>query len=248
MKPIIVIPARLAATRLPNKPMADICGKPMIARVIERALETQIKEILVAAGDNEIIEPAIKAGARAILTDPNLPSGTDRVHAALENFDKARDFDIVINLQGDMPTFDPSLITNALAVMEQNPDCDIATLVSPSIDEIEKNDENLVKAILANADNPNGSKCLYFTRTNAPWGDGPVYRHIGLYVYRREALARFVSAKPSILEKREKLEQLRALELGMNIYAGIVQDFPKGVDTSEHLELAREFYKKQGKI
>lgn len=246
MKTIIVIPARLAASRLPDKPLADICGKPMIARVIERALQTGIKDIVVAVGDKEIIEPANAAGAHAILTDPNLPSGTDRIYAALETFDDAKEYDIVINLQGDMPTFEPSLIEKALAVMVQNPDCDIATLVSPSEDAAEKTDENVVKAILANADNENGAQCLYFTRANAPWGDGPVYRHVGLYVYRREALARFVTAPPSSLEKREKLEQLRALEIGMKIYAGIVSDFPKGVDTLDHLEMAREFYRNQG--
>ena len=248
MKPIIVIPARLAASRLPNKPLADICGKPMIARVIERAQASGIKDILVAAGDEEIIAPALEAGAKAVLTDPNLPSGTDRIHAALEIFDKEKSFDIVINLQGDMPTFDAKLITDALRVIENNLDCDIATLVSPSEDENEKNDENLVKAILANAGDKKGSKCLYFTRTNAPWGAGPIYRHVGLYVYRRDSLSCFISAPPSILEKREKLEQLRALEMGMKIYAGVVDEFPKGVDTMAHLELAREFYNKQGKV
>lgn len=246
MKPIIVIPARLAATRLPNKPLADICGKPMIARVIERALASGIDDIVVAAGDEEILVPSIAAGARAVLTDPNLPSGTDRVNAALEIIDSDKQFDIVINLQGDMPTFDPRLINQALDVIVGNPDCDIATLVSPSVDENEKADENVVKAILANSDKINGSKCLYFTRANSPWGDGPIYRHVGLYVYRRAALAKFVNAPPSILEKREKLEQLRALEMGMNIYAGVVDEFPKGVDTGAHLELAREFYKKHG--
>ena len=243
MKPIIIIPARLAATRLPNKPLADICGKPMIARVIERAQLSHIKDILVAAGDAEIIGPSLAQGANAILTDPNLPSGSDRVLAAINEYDQKGEFDIIINLQGDMPTFDPKILEVALDLMAKTPQADIVTLVSPSNDEEEKQDENVVKAIIAFDDNNESGKCLYFTRANSPWGDGPIYRHIGLYIYRRKALEKFVNAKVSKLEKREKLEQLRALEMGMNIYAGIYQEFPKGVDTPIHLEAARQFYK-----
>lgn len=243
MKSIIIIPARLAATRLPNKPLADICGKPMIARVIERAKLSNIKDILVACGDEEIIEPAKNAGASAVLTDPNLPSGSDRVLAALNQYDSKNEFDIIINLQGDMPTFDPAILNVALDLMEKTPDADIVTLVSPSDDEGEKQDPNVVKAIVAFDENAQSGRCLYFTRANAPSGDGPIYRHIGLYVYRRSALEKFVKAPPSTLEKREKLEQLRALEMGLTIYAGIFDEFPKGVDTPIHLEMAREFYK-----
>ena len=243
MKPIIIIPARLAATRLPNKPLADICGKPMIARVIERAKLSNIKDILVACGDKEIIEPAKNAGASAVLTDPNLPSGSDRVLAALNQYDSKNEFDIIINLQGDMPTFDPAILNVALDLMEKTPDADIVTLVSPSDDESEKQDPNVVKAIVAFDENGQSGKCLYFTRANAPSGDGPIYRHIGLYVYRRSALEKFVKAPPSTLEKREKLEQLRALEMGLTIYASVFDEFPKGVDTPIHLEMAREFYK-----
>lgn len=243
MKPIIIIPARLAATRLPNKPLADICGKPMIARVIERAKLSNIKDILVASGDEEIIEPAKNEGAAAVLTDPNLPSGSDRVLAALNQYDSKNEFDIIINLQGDMPTFDPAILNVALDLMEKTPDAHIVTLVSPSDDESEKQDPNVVKAIVAFDENGQSGKCLYFTRANAPSGDGPIYRHIGLYVYRRSALEKFVKAPPSTLEKREKLEQLRALEMGLTIYAGVFDEFPKGVDTPIHLEMAREFYK-----
>lgn len=243
MKPIIIIPARLAATRLPNKPLADICGKPMIARVIERAKLSNIKDILVASGDEEIIKPAKNEGAAAVLTDPALPSGSDRVLAALNQYDSKNEFDIIINLQGDMPTFDPAILNVALELMEKTPDADIVTLVSPSDDESEKQDPNVVKAIVAFDENAKSGKCLYFTRANAPSGNGPIYRHIGLYVYRRSALEKFVKAPPSTLEKREKLEQLRALEMGLNIYAGIFDEFPKGVDTPIHLEMAREFYK-----
>lgn len=240
--PIIVIPARLAATRLPNKPLADIEGKTMIARVVERALLAGIKDVLVAAGDEEILAPAIEAGAYAILTDPELPSGSDRVLAAIKEFDKAGKFNIIINLQGDMPTFDPDIINKALEVIKNHPEADIATLVSPSNDEIEKSDPNVVKAILATPDKASG-QCLYFTRANAPTGEGEIFRHVGIYVYRREALEKFVNAPPSYLEKREKLEQLRALELGQKIFASQIEIFPKGVDTQENLETAREFYR-----
>jgi 3-deoxy-manno-octulosonate cytidylyltransferase (CMP-KDO synthetase) len=246
MKPIIIIPARLAATRLPNKPLADILGKPMIARVIERAKLANIGQILVAAGDKEILPAAFKEGAQAILTDPNLPSGSDRVLAALKEFDSQNEYDIIINLQGDMPTFDPKILIYALEIMQKCPQADIVTLVSPSNDEQEKQDPNVVKAIISFDETGEIGNCLYFTRANAPSGEGPIYRHIGLYIYRRAALEKFVNAKPSPLELREKLEQLRALEMGLKIYAGIYNDFPKGVDTQSHLELAREFYKQLG--
>ncbi len=216
----------------------------MIARVIERATKSNVKDVLVAAGDAEIVETAHLFGANAILTDPDLPSGSDRIWAAICEFDKNQKFDTIINLQGDMPTFDPSIIDIALEVLAKNPNADIVTLVSPSEDLVEKNDPNLVKAIVSWQNSQTG-KCLYFTRANAPSGEGPIYRHVGLYIYRRAALEKFVNSAPSPLETREKLEQLRALELGMSIYCGIVEDFPKGVDTLEHLELAREFYRKQ---
>lgn len=244
MKPIIVIPARLAATRLPNKPILDIEGMPMIARVIERAKLSSVKDVLVAAGDDEIVRVANQFGANAVLTDPDLPSGSDRIWAAICEFDKTNDFDVIINLQGDMPTFDPAIIDIALDVLKQNPDTDIVTLVSPSNDENEKLDPNIVKAIVSWKSEKTGN-CLYFTRSNAPSGEGPIYRHVGLYIYRREALEKFVKAPPSDLEKREKLEQLRALELGLRIFTGTIAEFPKGVDTIDHLEMAREFYRKQ---
>ena len=246
MKPIIVIPARLAASRLPNKPLADIGGKPMIVRVVERARLCGIDEVLVAAGDKEIVDVVKEFGADAVLTDPALPSGSDRIKAAIDIFDKDYKYDTIINLQGDMPTFEPSLINDALEVLEKYTQADIATLLSPSNDAGEKRDENVVKGIISLKDDKSG-ECLYFTRANAPWcgsGDGEIYRHVGLYVYRRAALEKFVSLPPSSLEKREKLEQLRALENGLKIYAALVKDFPKGVDTQDHLEMAREYYRK----
>jgi 3-deoxy-manno-octulosonate cytidylyltransferase (CMP-KDO synthetase) len=244
--PLIIIPARLAATRLPGKPLADIEGKAMIVRVIERAQLAGLGQVAVAAGDEAILVPARAAGALAVLTDPDLPSGSDRIFAAIQEIDPDGYFDPIINLQGDMPTFDPGLLVTALAALEAHPEADLATLVSPSTDAGERADPNLVKAIVSFQGTEKTGRCLYFTRADAPTGDGPIMRHVGLYVWRRAALARFVAAAPSPLEMREKLEQLRALELGMILVAGIVDDFPKGVDTPEHLESARAWYREQG--
>lgn len=229
-RPLIVIPARMAATRLPGKPLADIGGRPMIAWMLDRARAADLGPVLVAAGDAEIVAAVEAAGGRAILTDPALPSGTDRIHAAAQAF--GGDHDVIVNLQGDMPTIDPATIRAAVAAL--TPGADIATLVSPSADPADRDNPNVVKAIVA-AD----GRALYFTRAAAPSGDGPVWRHVGLYVYRRAALARFVAAPPSPLELREKLEQLRALEMGMTISCGVVDAFPKGVDSPADLEAAR---------
>jgi 3-deoxy-manno-octulosonate cytidylyltransferase (CMP-KDO synthetase) len=243
LNPLIVIPARMAATRLPGKPLADIGGQPMIARVVARALATGLGPVAVAAGDEEILAPAQAAGARAVMTDPDLPSGSDRIHAALSQLDPDGLYDPIINLQGDMPTFDPAILIKALEAYRAFGDADLATLVSPSDLASERADPNLVKAIVSFTDEAATlGRCLYFTRADAPTGQGPVQRHVGLYVWRRAALARFVQAPPSPLELREKLEQLRALELGMSVVTGVVEAFPKGVDTFEHLEAARAYY------
>lgn len=232
MNLIVVIPARMASTRLPGKPLADIGGRPMIAWMVELAKAAGVGPVLVAAAEEEIAEAALLAGANVTLTDPALPSGSDRVHAALENFDPARRFDVAVNLQGDMPTMRAGDVAAAVAALREG--ADIATLVSPSSDARDRDNPNVVKAIRA-AD----GRCLAFTRAPAPWGDGPVLRHVGIYVFRRGALARFVAAPPSPLELREKLEQMRALELGMTIMAGVVVDFPKGIDSPADLEAAR---------
>lgn len=233
MKSVVVIPARMASTRLPGKPLADIHGRPMIAWMIDIARAANAGPVLVAAAEEEVMEAALKAGANVTLTDPDLPSGSDRVFAALEAFDPERRFDVAVNLQGDMPTMRAADVARAVAALRDG--ADIATLVSPSTDETERNNPNLVKAIRA-AD----GRCLYFTRSPAPHGDGPIERHVGIYVYRRDALARFVAAPPSPLEQREKLEQLRALEMGMLIRADAIEDFPKGVDSPPDLEAARK--------
>lgn len=233
MQPITIIPARMASTRLPGKPLADICGRPMIAWMVDIARAAHAGPVLVAAAEPEVAEAARRAGAEAVMTDPDLPSGSDRVHAALTAFDPGGRFDVAVNLQGDMPTLAPGDVARAVAVLARSGD--IATLVSPSTDPADRDNPNVVKAIRA-AD----GRCLAFTRAPAPWGEGPVERHVGLYVYRRDALARFVAAPPSPLEQREKLEQLRALEMGMSIYADAVETFPKGVDSPADLEAARQ--------
>ncbi|MFZ2030658.1 MAG: 3-deoxy-manno-octulosonate cytidylyltransferase [Vitreimonas sp.] len=232
MNSVVVIPARMASTRLPGKPLADIVGKPMIAWMVELARAAQAGPVLVAAAEYEVAEAARKAGAEAVMTDPALPSGSDRVHAALKAFDPSNRFDVAINLQGDMPTMRPEDVALVLAALK--PSADIATLVSPSSDDADRNNPNVVKAIRGV-----DGRCLAFTRAPAPWGDGPVERHVGIYAYRRAALARFVAARPSPLELREKLEQLRALEMGMSIFADAISDFPKGVDSPADLESAR---------
>lgn len=229
----IIIPARMASTRLPGKPLADIGGKPMIVHVWERACAAQVGEVIVAAAEAEIAEAITNAGGKAILTPPDLPSGTDRILLATSYLPLAT---TIINLQGDMPLVDPALIAAVLKPL-QNPAVEIATLVTPVTDAAAKNNPNKVKAIL-NAE----GRALYFTRAAAPHGDGAFHYHIGIYAYRRAALEAFVALPPSPLEQREKLEQLRALEAGMRIDAAIVKAEPLGVDTPEDLEKVRKIY------
>ncbi|WP_205648664.1 3-deoxy-manno-octulosonate cytidylyltransferase [Acuticoccus kandeliae] len=229
MTPIILIPARMAATRLPGKPLIPIRGVPLIVHVLRRAMEAEIGRVAVACDGEEIAAVVRAAGGEAVVTDPDLPSGSDRISQALEKLDPAGDHDAVINVQGDLPTIAPASIRASLVPLE-NTAVDISTLVAEITDPEEKVNPNVVKCV--------GSmyadglmRALYFTRATAPWGEGPLYHHIGLYAYRREALARFVTLPPSTLEKREKLEQLRALEAGMRIDAARVTEVPLGVDT-----------------
>lgn len=234
MNPLIIIPARMASTRLPGKPLADIHGLPMIAHVVLRAEDAKAGPVWVACAEAEIGRAVDESGGHFVMTDPDLPSGTDRVRVAADYIDPDKNFNVVINVQGDMPALNPSLISEVLDVLAQNPDCDIATAVVETESEREKSDPNVVKAILTGS-----GRALYFTRANAPTGDGPVHHHVGLYAYRRAALDRFCRLPPSPLEKRESLEQLRALEDGMIIYVAIVDTAPDGVDTPEDLERAR---------
>jgi len=223
----------MQATRLPGKPLADINGRPMIAHVIDRAKEADIGPVVVAAAETEIAEAAEQYGAKAVLTDPDLPSGSDRIKAALDSLDKDRKYDVVINVQGDIPTISPLSIRAALTPLEE-PSVDISTLVAEIKTQEELLNPNVVKAVLAAS-----GRALYFSRALVPTGSGPVYHHIGLYGYRRKALERFVQLQPSPLELRERLEQLRALEDGMVISAAVVDDIPLGVDDRDELERAR---------
>jgi len=236
--PLLVIPARLGSTRLPDKPLADIHGEPMIVHVWRRAMEAAIGPVLVACAEEAIVEAVSRAGGRAMLTRPDHPSGSDRIHEAVARLDPEGDFDAVINVQGDLPTIDPEAIRAALAALA-DPDVDIATLAATIIDPADGENPNIVKAVTAIDPATGIGRALYFSRAAVPTGEGPLYHHIGLYAYRRAALDRFVKLPPGRLERRERLEQLRALENGMRIAVALVEDVPLGVDTAEDLERAR---------
>jgi 3-deoxy-manno-octulosonate cytidylyltransferase (CMP-KDO synthetase) len=234
---IILIPARLAASRLPGKPLADIAGKPMIAHVLARAQAAGLGEVVVATDSEAVCVAAEKAGGRAVMTAADHPSGSDRILEALEQIDPERRLGMVINVQGDLPTLEPQDLRAALAPLA-DPAVDIATLAAEIRNPGERTNPNVVK-VVGSAVGPRRLRALYFTRATAPHGEGPLYHHIGLYAYRRAALERFVKLGPSPLEKREKLEQLRALEAGMRIDVALVDSVPLGVDTPEELERAR---------
>jgi 3-deoxy-manno-octulosonate cytidylyltransferase (CMP-KDO synthetase) len=239
MNPIVLIPARMAATRLPGKPLADIGGVPMIVRVLNQALKAGIGPVAVAAGDPEIVEAVEKAGGLAVLTDPDLPSGSDRILAALAQLDPDFEHDVVINLQGDMPFVDPAVLSDCARILKAFDDADIATVVAPEASPADRSNPDVVKAVLAMEDDDMSGRALYFTRSTL-YGDAPIWRHIGIYGYRREALLVFNDAAPSALEKREKLEQLRAMELGLTIRAAVAAEAPISVDNPSDLEAARK--------
>jgi 3-deoxy-manno-octulosonate cytidylyltransferase (CMP-KDO synthetase) len=238
MNPIILIPARMAASRLPGKPLANIGGEAMIVRVLRQAMEANIGPAAVAAGDEEIVHAVRAAGGTAVLTDAALPSGSDRILAALEEIDPEGRHDVVVNLQGDMPFVDPAAPRAAVDLLARESGCDIATLVAPEASPEDRTNPAVVKAILALGEQQIHGRALYFTRGNL-YGDEPIWRHIGVYAYRRAALLKFCAAPPSPLERRESLEQLRALELGMTIHAAVVSAAPASVDTAADLEAAR---------
>ncbi len=235
---LVLIPARLPSTRLPDKPLAMIGASPMIVHVWRRAVEADVGHVVVACAEAAIKDAIEAAGGRAVLTDPALPSGTDRIHAALQEVDPERRIERVINLQGDMPTIDPGCLRDVLAPFAAL-DVDIATLANATDDAEERADPNTVKAVISFKEDDIG-EALYFTRAAAPWGDGPVHHHIGIYAFGREAIDRFAALPPSPLERREKLEQLRALENGMRIGVKLVKAVPFGVDTPADLEKARK--------
>ncbi|HWE07439.1 MAG TPA: 3-deoxy-manno-octulosonate cytidylyltransferase [Rhizomicrobium sp.] len=239
MNPIVIIPARMASTRLPGKPLADISGTPMIVRVWRQAMAAGIGPVLVAAAEAEIAHAIENAGGAAVLTDPALPSGTDRVFAALETVDVKGAHDVIVNLQGDLPLLDPAQLRNVVEALAAS-GADIATLAAPVIDEADFDNPNVVKPVIAwNTDGSLG-RALNFTRARAPYGPGAVFHHIGIYAFRRAALARFVALPPSPLEQREKLEQLRALEAGMSIAVARIDKVPLSVDTEADLARVRE--------
>jgi 3-deoxy-manno-octulosonate cytidylyltransferase (CMP-KDO synthetase) len=234
---LVLIPARMAATRLPGKPLLDIGGLPMIVHVLRRAEEARIGRVAVATDTPEIASAVRAHGGEVVMTRPDHPSGSDRIHEALKQLDPAAKIEIVVNLQGDFPTISPGNIRDVLPPLA-DPAVDIATLAAQIHTEEEANNPNVVKAV-GSPIGPRRLRALYFTRATAPTGDGPRYHHIGLYAYRRAALERFVTLPPSALEQQERLEQLRALEAGMRIDVMIVDTVPRGVDTPADLETAR---------
>ncbi len=238
MNPIVLIPSRMASTRLPGKPLADIGGRPMILHVLDRAREAGIGRIAVACAEDAIAQAVRADGGIAVMTDPALPSGSDRVMAALQALDPDGAHDVVVNLQGDLPTIAPGLLRAVLQALS-HADTDIGTLVAPITTEAERQASSVVKAACAFEGDALVAPALYFSRATIPWGEGPLWHHIGVYAYRRQALARFVALPPSPLERRESLEQLRALEAGMRIAAARVDHAPFGVDTPADLERAR---------
>ncbi|MDF1777924.1 MAG: 3-deoxy-manno-octulosonate cytidylyltransferase [Rhizobiaceae bacterium] len=235
---LVLIPARMASTRLPGKVLADIAGLPMVVQVAKRAQEADLGRVVVATDSHEVLNAVQAHGFEAVMTGADHQSGSDRIYEALQLLDPQGDVEFVVNVQGDLPTIEAKTVCAALEAL-QMPQTDIATLAVEITDEEEKTNPHVVK-VVGSPLAENRLRALYFTRATAPYGDGPLYHHIGLYAYRRDALSRFVGLGPSPLEKREKLEQLRALEAGMRIDVAIVDSIPLGVDTPADLEQARK--------
>ena len=235
---LVVIPARMQSTRLPNKPLADIGGEPMIVHVWRRAMAAGVGRVAVATDAEEIVAAVRRAGGEAIMTRADHVSGSDRVFEAVNRIDPEAEFEIILNLQGDLPAMEPSLVRDCLAPLAgKGPH--IATIAAEIASEADRANPNAVKVVGSPTAVPRRLRALYFTRATAPWGEGPLYHHFGMYAYRRSALERFVSLRPSPLEKRERLEQLRALEDGMRIDVTLVDTIPVEVNTPEDLDLAR---------
>ena len=243
--PIVLIPARLAATRLPGKVLAEIGGAPMIVQVWRRACEAEIGPVAVACAEPAVAEVVEAAGGRAVLTRPDHPSGSDRIWEALGQLDPEGRHDAVVNVQGDLPTLDPAAIRSVFAPLADEA-VDIATLAAEISRPEERSNPAVVKAAAVFAEGARAARALYFSRAPVPWSGEhdalPLYHHIGLYAYRRAALARFVALSASALERRERLEQLRALEAGMRIDVALVDTVPLGVDTPADLERARAIF------
>lgn len=238
LEPIILIPARMGSTRLPEKALAEIAGKPMIVHVAEQAKKAAIGRVIVATDHNDIAKTVKTYGHECIITCGDHKSGSDRIYEALIRLDPEQCYNTILNIQGDLPTITPHEIISTLRPLENNL-TDIATLGSKIIETDEKKDPNVVK-IIGTPLSQSRLHALYFTRATAPYGNGPLYHHIGIYAYRRKALEQFVSFQPSPLEKREKLEQLRALEHNMRIDVEIIDTTPLGVDTQHDLDRVRK--------
>lgn len=235
---VVLIPSRLAATRLPRKPLADIAGEPMIVRVWRCAKDAAIGPVYVACDETEIAAAVIEAGGNAVTTRPDHASGSDRIFEALQRIDPAGEFDVIVNIQGDLPILEGALPRAALALLD-DPEVDIATIACPITSEAKRQDPGVVKAVVSAAPGAGHGRALYFTRAPAPSGPGPLYHHIGLYAFRRQALERFVALPPSPLEQRERLEQLRALEAGMRIEVAFVDSAPPEINTPADLRQVR---------
>jgi 3-deoxy-manno-octulosonate cytidylyltransferase (CMP-KDO synthetase) len=234
VKTVIIIPARLASTRLPNKPLADIAGKTMIERVYIQATKANIGEVYIACDGEEIADKVNKFGGKAIITDPDLPSGTDRIFSALQQIKNHQEFDVIVNLQGDLPAIDPEVIKAAADALVES-DADIATVASIIKEDSEIKNPHVVKIAIAFDENKNLGRALYFSRSPIPYSAGEYYHHIGIYAYKKYALEKFVALTQGKLEKRESLEQLRALENEMKIAVKIVDSHPFSVDTTDDL-------------
>jgi 3-deoxy-manno-octulosonate cytidylyltransferase (CMP-KDO synthetase) len=246
MTNVVLIPARMAATRLPGKPLADILGEPMIVHVWRRGMEAAVGPVFVATDSQDVFDAVKRVGGEAVMTREDHASGSDRIFEALKKIDSQAEISSIINLQGDLPIIDPAHIARCAAALNQ-PDAEIATLAAEITEPSEVVDPNVVKVV----GTPSGEgslRALYFTRASAPYGAGPFYHHIGLYAYKRAALERFVALPPSALEKREKLEQLRALEAGMRIDVAVVKGVPLGVDSAADLESARRLLTAKARI
>lgn len=237
VSPVIIIPARMAASRLPGKPLADIGGKPMIRHVWERAMAADIAPVWVATDHEEIAAVIRDAGGEAVMTSPDHPSGSDRTFEAVSQLDPDGRFDVILNLQGDLPEMDPLIAVTLLDTVRESR-AELSTLVTPASAE-EAALPQVVKAVVSWQEGRNLGRALYFSRAAVPHGDSPFYHHIGVYGWRRAALARFVGLPPSPLETAEKLEQLRALEAGMQIAVASIAAAPPGVDTEADLAATR---------
>jgi 3-deoxy-manno-octulosonate cytidylyltransferase (CMP-KDO synthetase) len=244
---LVVIPARMQASRLPGKPLVDIAGEPMIVHVWRRAMAAETGRVVVATDTEEIVAAVRKAGGEAVLTRPDHASGSDRVFEAVNHVDPEGDFEIILNLQGDLPAMEPGIVRDCLSPL-QDKGPQIATIAAVITAAENRTDPNVVKVVGTPTGVPGRLRALYFTRATAPAGEGPLYHHFGMYAYRRSALERFVSLRPSTLEKREQLEQLRALEDGMRIDVTLVDSVPVEVNTPDDLERARRLISGKGRL